>query len=123
MQVVQAHIDAFNKHDIDAFLTHISEDIMIEDGRGALILMGRHAFAPIIGGMLIEHPDLRIELLDRMALGQWVVDESIMMGRVDGSSTHTITIYRVFNGEITTMTTIRDTAYLYEEADDPEYAE
>lgn len=122
VQVVQALMDAFNKHDHAAYFSHINEDIMLEDGRGALVLMGRHALVPIISGMWAEHPELRSDLLDRMALGQWVIDETIMLGHIDGSSTHLISIYRVIDGEIVEVRTIRDTSHLYEGVDN-EYPE
>ncbi len=118
VQVVQAQLDAFNRHDMDAFLSHISEDIILEDGRGELIMIGRHAFAPIVSGMWAEHPGLRSDLLDRMALGQWVIDETMMVGHIDNSSSHLISIYRVIDGEIVEIRTIRDTSHLYEGVDD-----
>lgn len=118
VQVIQAQMEAFNRHDLEGYLSHISEDIILEDERGQLIMIGRHAYAPIVSGMWKEHPNLRSDLLDRMALGQWVIDETMMVGHIDNSSTHLISIYRVIDGEIVEIRTIRDTSHLYEGVDD-----
>jgi hypothetical protein len=108
VQVVQAQMDAFNRHDLEGYLAYVNEDIVLEEARGSIVLIGRHALAPIISGLWAEHPDLRMDLLDRMALGQWVVDETIMLGRIDNSSTHLISIQRVIDGQVESVRTIRD---------------
>lgn len=108
VQIVQFQLEALNRHDLADFVRVVSSGVRVTDADGAILIDGKTAFATWYELHFDEHPNLKIELLDRISLGEWVVDEVLATNFVDDSQSHLISIIKVVNGEIESYRIIQD---------------
>src|SRR6476620_2829570 len=74
MDPVQAQLDAYNARDIDAFVEAYAEAVVISDASGQILMAGHEAMREQYGALFESSPDLRAEILGRLAAGAWTVD-------------------------------------------------
>ena len=96
---VEAQLEAYNRRAVDDFAPWFAEDVIVEDGLGALIVRGREALRERYRAMFAAHPALHCELVSRMRVGAWVIDEERVTGR-SASAEHLVAVYRVEDGLI-----------------------
>lgn len=99
VDVVEVQIQAYNARDLEAFLGCYAEDVVVEDGLGRVLMQGREGMRAEYGPFFEQNPALRGEILQRMEIGDWVVDEE----RIHGAGAQPISavaIYRVVGGAI-----------------------
>ena len=77
--IVARQVDAYNAHDLEAFLACYTEDVAISTGNGDVILDGIAAVRKQYAVWFTELPDLRAEVHARLERGAWVVDEEHAM--------------------------------------------
>ena len=95
-QLAQAQLDAYNAHDIDAFVACYHPDVEIFDlHSGELGMQGRAAMRERYGRMFQDMPDLHAELVNRIAMGNTVVDHERVVGLAGDSELEAIATYRV----------------------------
>jgi len=80
-EVVDRIVDAFNRRDLDAFAAGYADAVVIEDARGEVLVRGAAALRERYGTMFADCPGLRCEVLSRVAVGEYVVDEERVRGR------------------------------------------
>lgn len=107
VQIVQRQLDALNAHDLDAFCAPCAPDIVVEDSFGERWLTGIAEFREWYGSHLHEHPELRADLLDRIAVREWVIDEVIVTGYSDGSQGHFAIVMRIADDQIASTRILR----------------
>lgn len=97
LRVVTEQVDAFNAHDLDAFVATYAEDAVVT-GVGDTALVGRDAIRAFYADRL-AHPDLSCSIDAHTQFGdRWVVArESVVR---DGVATETIATFDVRDGEI-----------------------
>lgn len=96
--LVQRQLDAYNAHDLEAFLATYSPDIEIFDINNAAEpqMSGIPAMREIYGEMFASMPDLRCDLGNRIADGAFVIDHEICaMGAPGDPPERAIAIYQV----------------------------
>ena len=71
---VQAQVDAYNARDSDAFVASYAADVAITDATGRAIMSGADTIREEYGALFDASPDLRAEILGRVAAGEWTVD-------------------------------------------------
>jgi uncharacterized protein (TIGR02246 family) len=104
-EVVQRQVDAFNAHDLDAFLATYAEDAVVAGGDGmADALRGREALRAHYARRLAQ-PGLRATIEQRARMGRWVVDHEIVAN--DAGVTAALAIYEVEEGLIRRTTILR----------------
>ncbi len=108
VQIVQYQLEALNRHDLADFVSVVSQDVIVTDADGSVWLNGKSEFTTWYELHFDEHPKLKIELLDRISLGEWVIDEVMATNFADDSQTHLISIIKVVNGVIESYRIIRD---------------
>ena len=101
--LVQAQLDAYNEHDLDAFLACYSDDIRVavwpsDETR----LQGRIAFAGFYRLHRFNRPELHAQLVNRMIFGQVVIDHEVISG-LENLSVEAVAIYQIHNGLISTV--------------------
>ena len=99
VQLVQAHLDAINRRDVTAALLVVAADVVVRsDG---VIDTGNDLalYADYLNNLVATNPGVRADLLDRMSLGDVVIDEVILVGLERGSF-HAIFIYEIRSGLI-----------------------
>lgn len=82
---VQAQLDAYNAHDIDAFARCYADDVRAFDAQGALLFAGREALRERYGALFAASPTLRAEITQRTRIGTddawFAVDTERVSGR------------------------------------------
>ena len=96
---VEAQLEAYNRRAIDDFTPWFAEDVLVEDGLGAPIVRGREALRERYRAMFAAYPALHCELVSRVRVGAWVLDEERVTGRSE-SAEHLVAVYRVDDGMI-----------------------
>ena len=98
---VVAQLVAYNARDIDAFAPCFSQDCLIEDGQGTVIMQGRQAIYESYGRMFAASPELQCTIVHRTVVGNYVLDEERVTGRGGNAGVgHVVAVYRVEGGLI-----------------------
>lgn len=103
--IVQEQLGAYNRRDIESFITFYSPDIKLFHFLGGLILEGMDAFRE----RYIErfnNPDLHCEISNRMVLGNVVIDHERIEGMIPNDIYEAIVVYQISDDKITRMTII-----------------
>ena len=73
--IVARQVDAYNAHDLEAFLACYADDVVVTSGNGDLLLDGGEAVRDQYGVMFDQLPDVQVAVRHRIELGAWVVDD------------------------------------------------
>ena len=91
---VDRQVRAYNEHDLDGFVDCYAVGVVVEDGDGVVLMSGRDEMRERYGRLFERAPDLHAEILTRIRVGSYVVDEERVTGRPDGDM-HAVAIYRL----------------------------
>lgn len=103
LEVVQGQVDAFNARDVEAFTACYSSDATLVGPDGNVMMQGHEAISGMYAQLFARSPDLHVNVVSRMTVGNWVVDEEECSGFVfDGfpSDLHSVVVYQVSDGLI-----------------------
>lgn len=101
--LVQAQLDAYDAHDLQAFIACYSEDIKVYRPPAAEpVLAGKAAFADFYATQRFNRPALRAQVLNRMVLGNKVVDHERIAGLGD-APLEAAAVYEIKGGFISTV--------------------
>ena len=103
---VELQLVAYNARAIEPFMACFSPDVVIEDGAGVVAMRGHAAMRERYGAMFDTYPALHCEVVTRIRVGDYVLDEERVSGR-GPDVLHVIVIYRVANGLIEHVRTLR----------------
>ena len=79
-EIVQAAIDAYHAHDLDRCLSYYAPDVVVKSSDGTILMDGANAVRARYAASMHDHPDLHYDIPNRIALGDWVVDEERVTG-------------------------------------------
>ena len=91
---VEAHVEAYNARDLDGFVACYAADCVIEDARGTVLARGRDELRARFDAVFRASPSLHCEIVHRIRVGEYVVDEERITGRVGGDQ-HGVVISHV----------------------------
>ena len=91
---VERQVRAYNERNLEEFVACYAEAVVVEDGDGAVLMSGREEMRERYGGLFASAPNLHGEIVTRIRIGSYVVDEERITGRPDGDA-HAVAIYRV----------------------------
>jgi hypothetical protein len=91
---VERQVRAYNEGDLEEFVACYAEDVVFEDGDGIALMSGRSAMRERYGRLFARAPSLHGEIVTRIRIGSYVVDEERITGRPDGEL-HAVAIYRL----------------------------
>ena len=103
MDAIQLQLDAFNRRDLAGFVTVYAPDVVIEDGAGKVLMEGHDGMRAMYGPLFTQSPNLRAEVVNRIAVGDYVIDEERTTGfNFSGFPTelHAAVIYHLAGGRI-----------------------
>jgi hypothetical protein len=107
--VVQAQIEAFNAHDLEAFLAAFGEDLEVATlPGGAGGSSGKARLRELYAERFRKNPDLRAAVLHRMVSGTFVIQRERISGRAGKAPLEATVIYQVKAGAICRMWTLGD---------------
>jgi hypothetical protein len=98
VDVVAAQVHAYNARDLDRFLECYASNVVIENGTGEVLMRGHDDMRGLYGKLFAQSPQLRCEILQRIQVGAYVVDEEAVSGvQLEGFPTElrAAVIYRV----------------------------
>jgi hypothetical protein len=96
---VDEHIQAYNERDLEQFVACFSADCVIEDARGIVLARGHEDLRSHFSRVFDESPRLHCELVHRARVGDYVVDEERITGRL-GHDQHGVVVSHVSDGLI-----------------------
>lgn len=108
-QIVQKNLDFYNQRDIDGFCSLLSDDVILfEFNTEQPIALGLAEVRKIYQGLFIKSPELKSNLLNRIAIGNKVIDHERIMGR-NGlkKPLELVVIYEVNHQKISKLTIVR----------------
>jgi hypothetical protein len=99
--VVQAQVDAYNLHDIEAFTATYAEDSYYTRlDSGEVVIAGRADVRKAFGDLFVANPNVHVEVTNRIALGRYVIDREVITGREGQPTGNVVAIYEVVDGLI-----------------------
>jgi hypothetical protein len=99
---VQRQLDAYNDHDLDRFVAEYTDDVQVfRPPATEPVLQGKAAFAAHYAANRFNLPALHAELVNRMVLGNKVIDHERITGLPgDGGPVDAAAVYEVADGLI-----------------------
>ena len=95
-RLAQAQLDAYNAHDIDAFLACYHDEVEIFDLHTAeRTMQGKSAMRERYGKMFADLPDLHVTLVQRIVCGTTAVDHERVFGLVPDEIVDVIATYQI----------------------------
>jgi hypothetical protein len=91
---VERQVRAYNEGDLAEFVSCYAEDVVFEDDDGVVLMSGREEMRERYGRLFARAPSLHGEIVTRIRIGSFVVDEERITGRPDGEL-HAVAIYRL----------------------------
>jgi hypothetical protein len=104
----QGQLNAYNKQDIEAFLSWYSDDVEVYNFPDELIYRGKDKMRERYSNAWQQNPDQRAIVTDRIINGNTVIDKEHVSGRANGIENNVIAIYKINNGKISKVYFIRD---------------
>ena len=100
VDVVQRQVDAYNARDLNAFIANFSDDVTIfRLPSREPSLTGKAALAAFYANERFNLPQLRADILARIAMGNKVIDHERIHG-VRAAPFETAAVYEVIDGLI-----------------------
>ncbi|GLU44344.1 nuclear transport factor 2 family protein [Allomuricauda sp. NBRC 101325] len=102
--IVQKQVDAFNNRNLDAFVARFSDNVSVQRFPTSPMYQGKDNMLENYERFFSNTKSSKVEVVKRIALGNTVIDEEKTW--VDGREGHQVAIYKINNGQITSMTFI-----------------
>ena len=99
-ELAQRQLNAYNLRNIDAFLEPYSDSVRVYSFPDELIYIGKEKMRTTYSTLFNRTPDLHCQLLNRVVIGNTVVDHEHVSGFSDGGELFAIAIYKIRNGKI-----------------------
>jgi hypothetical protein len=106
-RLAQQQLDAYNNRDIDAFLAPYSDSVKIYNHPNDLQFTGKAQMRRRYAGMFQNTPDLHCTLINRMVLGNVVIDQESVIISKDREPIRVIAMYKIAAGKIAEVYFIR----------------
>ncbi|MGY6742374.1 MAG: nuclear transport factor 2 family protein [Cecembia sp.] len=107
-QLAQEQLDAYNARDIEAFIIPYAEDVKVFNFPDQLLYQGRDEMYGLYGRMFSRTPELHCKLVNRMVMGNTVIDQEEVTLRKGEPPMRAIAIYKIRDGKIAEVYFIRD---------------
>lgn len=99
-EIVQRQFDAYNAQDMEAMLATYADDCIIADLNGAITQRSKAELGARYAKTFAEFPKNRARSVNRMALGDTVIDHEHVERSPEGPFFEAICIYTIRNGLI-----------------------
>ncbi|MBO3700567.1 nuclear transport factor 2 family protein [Roseivirga sp. E12] len=97
---VQKQLDAYNAHNIEDFLSAYSDSVKIYNHPKQLTMSGKEQMRAAFSGMFTQLKDLHCTLLNRMVLGNTVIDQEYVIFDKNDPPKQVFAMYKVAKGKI-----------------------
>lgn len=96
--IVQAAIDAYHDHDLDACLAFYAPDAVVRQIDGTIEMEGSEVVRARYASQMERHPNLRYVSPNRIAVGDYVIDEERITGLTGSSDVKRAALIYRFEG-------------------------
>ncbi|WP_068875388.1 MULTISPECIES: nuclear transport factor 2 family protein [unclassified Phenylobacterium] len=100
VDLVQGQFDAYNAQDLDAHCAFFADDVVVADLNGAVNIQGIAAYRAKYVQVFADFPQNRAELLNRIVVGNTVIDHEHVSRSPGGETFQVIAIYTIAGGKI-----------------------
>ncbi len=100
VDLIQAQFDAYNAQDLDAYCAFFADDVIVADYNSAVTVEGIAAYRAKYLQVFADFPQNKAELLNRMAVGDFVVDHERVVRSPGGTTFEVICIYTLAAGKV-----------------------
>lgn len=100
-RVVAAQIEAFNRHDLEAFLASYAADAVIYDQPDRVRQSGIAEIRQAYAAAFAANPGLKVTVSSRIVQGRLVIQQEVLTGAADGQTRTSVATYEVVGGKIT----------------------
>ena len=98
--LIQKQLDAFNQRDVDAFMNTFAEKVKVYEFPNTLLYDHIEEMGSQYGRMFARTPDLNSKLLNRITLGETVIDHQKITINPNEAPIEVIIIYIINNKKI-----------------------
>jgi hypothetical protein len=98
--LAQAQLDAYNQRDLEAFLLPYADSVAVYTFPNQLQYRGKAQMRQVYGEMFQNLPDLHCSLVNRMVVGNTVIDQESVVFRKGEKPLHAIAVYKIKDGKI-----------------------
>lgn len=106
--LAQMQVNAYNARNLDAFLYPYADDVKIYDFGGKLIMEGKEQMHSRYKALFEDSPDLHCRIVNRMVLGNTVIDQETVTGFRGNNSINAIAVYLIEKNKIKEVHFIRE---------------
>jgi len=96
--IAQAQLDAYNAQDLGVYCSYFTDDVVVADLNGTPNLNGIEAYRARYDAAFAQFPQNKAELLNRMVLGNTVIDHEKVIRGPEGPVFEVAAIY-TFRGD------------------------
>jgi hypothetical protein len=100
VNLVQQQLDTYNAQDLDGFLACYTDDVVVADLNGAVSSSGIAALRRRYAEMFAAYPNNHARLVNRIAVGNIVVDHEDVRRSPDAPLFQAIAIYTIKDAKI-----------------------
>lgn len=100
VDIVQAQLEAYNAQNVDALAAEYAPDIVIANLNAGPNYEGIATFREKHIALFKQHPQNKVTLLNRIALGDTVIDHEKVERSPGGETFHVAAIYTLKGGKI-----------------------
>jgi hypothetical protein len=100
VDLVQAQLDAYNAQDLDAYCAFYADDVVVADLNGVVTTRGLDAYRARYTKAFADFPENKAELINRIVLGQTIIDHERVIRRPGGETFDVAAIYSFADGKI-----------------------
>ena len=102
-RVVQEQLEAYNRHDLDAFAATYAPDVRGYRYPDRPLFTGLAELRAMYGRFFMTAPAVRATVVRRIVQGNFVIDHEELTGTPDGRTRRAVAIYEVRDGRITSV--------------------
>jgi uncharacterized protein (TIGR02246 family) len=99
-QIAQGQLDAYNAQDLDAFMAFYADDCIVADLNGQVTNNGAAAIRERYAAMFAKFPQNKAALVNRIVVGNTVVDHEDVLRAPGGERFEACAIYTMRGGKI-----------------------
>jgi hypothetical protein len=106
-EIVQGQVAAYNRRDLEGFLSFYADDAQIFEYPDHLLMAGKDAMRERYQKLFEPSANLHASILNRITFDRWVTDHEKVTGRADGQVIEAVAIYEIRDGHIVRVTFLR----------------
>ncbi|MBC7623825.1 MAG: nuclear transport factor 2 family protein [Aeromicrobium sp.] len=108
---VEAQLQAYNARDVDAFMACYTDDCVVDDADGVRMMAGHAQMRERCIALFAGSPNLHCTIVTRIRIGEYVMDEERITGRLStpaGDTQHAVAVYKLRGNKICHVRFYRD---------------